>query len=87
MRYTCNLNLFITAGRIQVPITLRIKGNSALGPLDENVATLGEATSGPTMVAAGEIFAILLTKVNYTAGDRSDITDRSMQIVRDKIIL
>jgi hypothetical protein len=48
-------------------ITLSTEGNSALGPLDENVAILGEATWGPTMVAAGEILATLLV-----TADRQD---------------
>lgn len=49
------------------------EGNSALGPLDENVAILGEATSGPTMVAAGEILATLLV-----TADRQDQTSRQI---------
>jgi hypothetical protein len=50
---------------------LSTEGNSALGPLDENVAILGEATWGPTMVAAGEILATLLV-----TADRQDQTSR-----------
>lgn len=29
-------------------------GNVALGPLDENAATLGDSTRSPTMVMAGD---------------------------------
>jgi hypothetical protein len=48
-------------------ITLSTEGNSALGPLDENVAILGEATWDPTMVAAGEILATLLAEDTQSA--------------------
>jgi len=51
--------------RRYVHITLSIPGNCALGPLEENVATLGEATCAPTMVAAGDILATTLAKVTH----------------------
>jgi len=52
--------------KVYTHITLSIPGNCALGPLEENVATLGEATCAPTTVAAGDILATTLAKVTQT---------------------